>query len=73
MVAYGLSLAGYVASVRRLGAARTGMLFGAAPLFGLAGSAWVLGEPVGWRELGAAALVLGGVTLLGIERRGEGA
>jgi len=68
IVAYGLSLAGYVASVRRLGAARTGMLFGTAPLFGLLGSAVFLHEGLGLSSLGPAALILAGVTLLGIER-----
>ena len=69
LVAYGLSFAGYVASVGRLGAARTGMLFGTAPLFGLAGAVWFLGEPVGVRELVPAGLMLLGVGLLGMERR----
>ena len=68
VVSYGLSLAGYVASVRRLGAARTGMLFGTAPIFGLAASAVFLGEVLGPSSLGPAALVLAGVALLGIER-----
>lgn len=68
-VAYGLSLAAYVGSVRRLGAARTGMLFGTAPLFGLLGSALFLGEPIGLGALGPAALMLLGVGLLGMERR----
>ncbi len=68
VVAYGLSLSGYVASVRRLGAARTGMLFGTAPLFGLAGSAVFLGEALGLSSIGPAALILAGVALLGMER-----
>ena len=32
----------------------------AIPVVGLLSSAWLLGEPVGWRELAALALVLGG-------------
>jgi drug/metabolite transporter (DMT)-like permease len=41
----------------------------AIPIVGLLGSAWLLGEPVGWRELGALALVLSAMGLVLIPRR----
>ena len=36
----------------------------AIPVVGLLSSAWLLGEPVGWREVGALALVLGAIGLV---------
>jgi drug/metabolite transporter (DMT)-like permease len=36
----------------------------AIPVVGLLSSAWLLGEPVGWRELAALALVLAAITLV---------
>jgi len=45
----------------------------AIPVVGLLSSAWLLGEPAGWRELAALALVLGGMALVLIPRRRTGA
>lgn len=41
----------------------------AIPIVGVLGSAWLLGEPAGWRELAALALVLGAMSLVLIPRR----
>jgi drug/metabolite transporter (DMT)-like permease len=67
-VCYGGSLVCYVRASRALGAARTGMLFAAAPFVG-ALLAWPLdGEAPTLRLLAAAALLLAGVALLLTER-----
>jgi drug/metabolite transporter (DMT)-like permease len=41
----------------------------AIPVVGLLSSAWLLGEPAGWRELAALCLVLGGMALVLVPRR----
>ncbi|MEK0082743.1 DMT family transporter [Benzoatithermus flavus] len=41
----------------------------AIPIVGVLGSAWLLGEPAGWRELVALVLVLGAMSLVLIPRR----
>jgi drug/metabolite transporter (DMT)-like permease len=41
----------------------------AIPIVGLLSSAWLLGEPAGWRELAALCLVLGGMALVLVPRR----
>jgi drug/metabolite transporter (DMT)-like permease len=41
----------------------------AIPVVGLLSSAWLLGEPAGWRELAALTFVLGGMALVLIPRR----
>ncbi|TCT10301.1 DMT family transporter [Paralcaligenes ureilyticus] len=61
-LAYGVSLALFVVSLRHLGAARTGAYFSVAPFFG-AILAITLGEPVTLQLLAAAALMAVGVWL----------
>lgn len=41
----------------------------AIPVVGLLSSAWLLGEPAGWREFLALGLVLGGMTLVLVPKR----
>lgn len=66
--AYGVSLALYVRASRALGAARTGMLFAAAPFVGAALAIPINHEPPSLRLAGAALLIAGGVALLLTER-----
>ena len=44
----------------------------AIPVVGLLSSAWLLGEPAGWREVGALALVLTAMSLVLLPRRAYG-
>jgi drug/metabolite transporter (DMT)-like permease len=67
-LSYGLSLVFYVRAARTLGAARTGMLFAAAPFIGAALAVPIAGEQPSLRLAGAAALIAGGVALLLAER-----
>src|SRR5215472_5031499 len=60
---YGVSLALFVLGLRHLGAARTGAYFWTAPFIGAAIAVPLLGEPVTWSLLGAAALLVAGVYL----------
>ena len=62
LVAYGISLALFVVSLRHLGSARTGAYFSVAPFFG-AMLALLLGDPLTWPLLAAAALMATGVWL----------
>lgn len=66
--AYGVSLALYVRASRALGAARTGVLFAAAPFVGAALAIPVNHEPPSLRLGGAALLIAAGVALLMTER-----
>jgi len=67
-LAYGVSLALYVRATRTLGAARTGVLFAAAPFVGAALAIPIAGEPPSLRVAGAALLIAAGVALLLTER-----
>lgn len=68
MLSYGASIVLYVAGAQQLGATRAQMFFATAPFLGVV-FAWVfLGEPVLAAQLGAAALMLGALTLLFGER-----
>ena len=67
-VSYGVSLALYVRATRTLGAARTGVLFAAAPFVGAALAIPIAGEPPSLRVAGAALLIGAGVGLLLTER-----
>jgi drug/metabolite transporter (DMT)-like permease len=67
-VSYGASLVLYVRATRTLGAARTGVLFAAAPFVGAALAIPVAGEPPSLRVAGAALLIAAGVWLLLTER-----
>jgi drug/metabolite transporter (DMT)-like permease len=60
---YGVSLALFVLGLRHLGAARTGAYFSTAPFIGAAIAVPLLGEPVTWPLIAAAALMAAGVYL----------
>ena len=70
-VSYGASLALYVRATRVLGAARTGVLFAAAPFVGAALAIPIAGEPPSLRVAGAALLIAAGVALLLTEQHGH--
>jgi uncharacterized membrane protein len=61
---YGVSLALYVRGAQQLGAARSQLLFSAAPFFGLLLSWMLLGEPVYTPQLVAGALMAVGIALM---------
>ena len=63
-LSYGLSLMLYVRATRTLGAARTGVLFAAAPFVGAALAIPIAGEAPSLRVAGAALLTAAGVWLL---------
>ncbi len=63
-LAYGASIALYIAGAQRLGATRSQLLFATAPLFGAAGAWLALGEPVLSTQAAAAPLMLAGVVLI---------
>jgi len=63
-VSYGLSLMLYVRATRTLGAARTGVLFAAAPFVGAALAIPIAGDAPSLRVAGAALLIAAGVWLL---------
>ncbi len=67
-VSYGVSLSFYVRALRTLGAARTGVLFAAAPFVGAALAIPIAGEPPSLRVAGAALLIAAGVLLLLTEK-----
>jgi drug/metabolite transporter (DMT)-like permease len=67
-VAYGASLALYVRATRTLGAARTGVLFAAAPFVGAALAIPIAHEPPSLRVAAAALLIAAGVWLLITEK-----
>ena len=60
---YGVSLALFVLGLRHLGAARTGAYFSIAPFIGAAIAVPLLGEPITWPVIAAAALMAAGVYL----------
>ena len=63
VVGFGLSLVLFIRSLRALGAARTGALFGTAPFLGAVASAAFLGESVSPWIVGAGAVMAAGVVL----------
>ncbi len=65
---YGASIVLYVASAQRLGATRAQIVFSSAPFIGIALSATVLREPLSVIHLASAALFIGAITLLLLER-----
>lgn len=60
---YGVSLVLFVLGLRHLGAARTGAYFSTAPFIGAAIAVPLLGEPITWPLIAAAALMAVGVYL----------
>jgi drug/metabolite transporter (DMT)-like permease len=70
-LSYGVSLALYVRSTRTLGAARTGVLFAAAPFVGAVLSIPIVHESPSLRMFAAALLIAAGIALLLTERHGH--
>jgi drug/metabolite transporter (DMT)-like permease len=68
---YGISIAFYITASQRLGATRGQMFFSAAPFFGMALSALVLGENIGAIQIGAACLFVGSLALFFAGRHGH--
>jgi hypothetical protein len=67
-LSYGLSIYLFILSLRGLGTARTGALFGLAPFIGVAGSLAVFDITIGWQFLAALPLMAAGAYLLLTER-----
>ncbi len=67
-VSYGASISFFVMSLRRVGAARTGVLFGLAPFVGVALSFVVFRQPPAWLFYVALGLIAIATILLGRER-----
>ena len=65
---YGVSLVMFVLALRYLGTARTGAYFSTAPFIGAMLAVAMLGEPIGWRLIAAAALMAVGLYLHLVER-----
>jgi drug/metabolite transporter (DMT)-like permease len=59
-------------AIKRIGANRTSLVGSLGPVFTVWLGYWILGEPVHWIQLGGAALVLAGVTLVSLRPRGRG-
>ncbi len=68
VLSYGASIVLYVLAAQHLGATRAQVAFSSAPFLGAGLSFLFLGEPVLWRHLVAAALLIGGVTLLLVDK-----
>jgi drug/metabolite transporter (DMT)-like permease len=56
-------------AIKRIGANRTSLVGSLGPVFTIWLGWWILGEPVHWIQLGGAALVLAGVTLVSLRPR----
>ncbi len=56
-------------AIKRIGANRTSLVGSLGPVFTIGLGYWILGEPVHWIQLGGAALVLAGVTLVAVRPR----
>lgn len=67
-LSYGASIVLYVLSAQHLGATRAQVAFSSAPFLGAALSFALLGEPLLWRHLAAAPLLLVGIALLFFDR-----
>ena len=65
--AYGLSIQLYIAAARRIGAARSQVIFSANPFIGFAASLLILGEPFGPRVAAAGAVMVAAIALLARE------
>jgi drug/metabolite transporter (DMT)-like permease len=60
----------YIRGVELIGPARAGLFINLIPIFGAVMAVLVLGEPFGWQEVAAAALVFGGIAVAEAGRRG---
>ena len=67
-LAYGASIALYIASAQKLGATRAQIAFASAPFFGVLFSVLGLGEALTGAHLAAGALFIAGITLFAFER-----
>ncbi len=56
-------------AIKRIGANRTSLIGSLGPVFTIGLGFWILGEPLHWIQLGGAALVLAGVTLVTLKPR----
>jgi drug/metabolite transporter (DMT)-like permease len=56
-------------AIKRIGANRTSLVGSLGPVFTIGLGFWILGEPLHWIQLGGAALVLAGVTLVTLKPR----
>jgi drug/metabolite transporter (DMT)-like permease len=70
-VSYGLSIYLFILSLRGLGTARTGALFGTAPFIGVAGSLILFHTTITWQFMAAFPLMVAGAWLLLAERHGH--
>jgi drug/metabolite transporter (DMT)-like permease len=60
----------YIRGVELIGPARAGLFINLIPIFGAVMAVIVLGEPFGWQEVVAAALVFGGIAVAETGKRG---
>lgn len=60
----------YIRGVELIGPARAGLFINLIPIFGALMAILILGEPFGWDELAAAALVFGGIAVAEAGKRG---
>lgn len=67
-ISYGLSIYLFILSLRGLGTARTGALFGTAPFIGVAGSIVLFGLTMTWQFVAALPLMIIGAYLLLTEK-----
>ena len=67
-LAYGASIVLYVLSAQHLGATRAQLAFSSAPFLGAVLSFVFLGEPVLWRHIAAAPLLILGIWLVFLDR-----
>ncbi|MBI5433991.1 MAG: EamA family transporter [Planctomycetes bacterium] len=67
-LSYGASIVLYVLSAQQLGATRAQVAFSSAPFLGAALSFVLLGEPLLWRHVAAAPLLLVGIAILFFDR-----
>jgi drug/metabolite transporter (DMT)-like permease len=70
-LSYGLSITLYVASSQRLGAVRAQMIFAAAPVFGVLGAVFGLGESFTYIQCLAALLIAASIALLFKDEHGH--
>jgi drug/metabolite transporter (DMT)-like permease len=59
----------YIRGVELIGPARAGLFINLIPIFGALMAIVILGEPFGWDELAAAALVFGGIAVAEVGKR----
>ena len=60
----------YIRGVELIGPTRAGLFINLIPIFGAVMAVLVLGEPFGWQEVAAAALVFGGIAVAEAGKRG---